>query len=256
MTRAQSRERLRLSLEWVCNTLWLAQRREPELVQLQEERGSTGFPHYILSRAGTVPDADWAAAIYVMPPSLVEHLRQRCVALEPGSYLLAALEAGAAALRRLHPEANGLTLGQLARASRPAGQLPRAWWELPPGEDPHRALLWAAMTLREGRAYAHYQSAESHGLRPLELLLLTATWQVTDNLSVQRLFRWGDDEVGAARESLGARGWLAGDGTISSSGRATREAIEAATEAYWDHLLEPLSDQHLELLAQALPISA
>jgi len=256
VTRPEARARLLLAVEWICHTLWLAQRREPELLQLQEERGSTGFPHYILSRAGNVPDADWAAALYVMPPSLVEHLRPRCVALEPASYLLVALEAGAAALRRLHPEANGLALGQLARASRPPGQLPQAWWELPPGEDPHRALLWAAMTLREGRAYAHYQAAESQGLRPLELLVLTAIWQGTDAVPVQRLFRWGDDEVGAARESLGAGGWLTGDGALSAAGRARREAMEAETEAYSDHLLEPLSDRQLELLATTLPISA
>ncbi|MGC1185150.1 MAG: hypothetical protein WBA31_08380, partial [Candidatus Dormiibacterota bacterium] len=99
MNRAEARDRLGESLEWICHTLWLAQRREPELLQLQEERGSTGFPHYIVSRAGNVPDQDWAQAIYVMPPSLVDHLRPRCLALQPASYLEAALDAGAAALR-------------------------------------------------------------------------------------------------------------------------------------------------------------
>jgi hypothetical protein len=256
MTRSESRERLLVAIEWVCQTLWLTQRREPELLRLQEERGSLGFVHYILSRAGKMPDIDWAAALYVMPASLVEHLRPRCVALDPGSYILAAREAGAAALKRLHPQASGLALGKLARASRPEGELPQAWWKLPPGEDPHQELLWAAMTLREARAYAHYRAAEAEGLQPLELLLLTAAWQGLEAVPMHRLFRWGDEEVASARESLRVRGWLAAEGGLSSTGRARREALEERTTAHTDLLLGSLSDRQLEQLADELPISA
>ncbi|HVB14194.1 MAG TPA: hypothetical protein VNH38_05490 [Candidatus Dormibacteraeota bacterium] len=246
--------RLLLSVEWICHTLWLAQRREPELVQLQEERGSTGFPHYILSRAGNLPDVDWASALYVMPPSLVDHLRPRCLVLEPGSYFVAAMEAGATALRRLRPNANGGALGELARASRPDGQLPLAWWELPPGQDPHRELLWAAMTLREGRAFAHYQAATAQGLQPLELLLLTAVWQGHDGVAAQRFFRWGDDEAAAARASLRAGGWLNEQGGLSAAGRARREALESRTDDHSERLLDSLSDRQLAQLVSELPL--
>jgi hypothetical protein len=255
VTRSAARKRLLLSVEWVCHTLWLAQRREPELIQLQEERGSTGFVHYILSRAGNVPDVDWAAAIYVMPTSLVDHLRPRSLGLDPASYLQASQKAGAAALRRLHPKVSGQALGQLARSSEPDGQLPRAWWELPPPDDPHEELLWAAMTLREGRAYAHYRAAEEEELLPLELLVLTAAWQNADAVPFQRLFRWADEEVDAARESLKSGSWLDQQGGLSASGRARRDALEAKTEAQTDRVLESLTDVQLEQLAAALPIS-
>ncbi|MGC2192810.1 MAG: hypothetical protein WA751_10820 [Candidatus Dormiibacterota bacterium] len=255
MSRAEDRQRLLLGIEWLCHTLWLAQRREPELLELQEQRGSTGFPHYILSRAGNVPDREWSAALYVMPPSLVDHLRLRCLALDPASYLNAALESGAAALRRLRPQSSGVALARLARSSRPDGQLPQAWWELPPVADAHQELLWAAMTLREGRAYAHYRASEAEGLEPLELLVLTAIWQGTDPLFMQRLFRWGDDQVAAARESLRVGGWLDDQAVLSAGGRARREALEAQTEAHTDRLLGTLSDRQLELLAAETPIS-
>lgn len=255
MNRRESRARLLLSIEWICHTLWLAQRREPELLQLQEERGSTGFPHYILSRAGNVPDADWAAAIYVMPPSLVDHLRPRCLALEPAAYLRAALEAGGAALRRLHPEADGHALGELARTSRPEGRLPQAWWGLTPGDGPHQELLWAAMTLREGRAHAHYRAAEAEGLQPLELLVLSAAWTGVEVDPLQRLFRWGDAQVEVARESLRVGGWLDEKGGLSPTGRQRRDAIEARTEAHTDGCMGILSDRELERLAAQLPIS-
>jgi hypothetical protein len=155
----------------------LAQRSEPELLQFQQERGSTGFPHYILSRAGIVPDRDWAAVIYVLPPSLVDHLRPRCLALEPADYFMAALGVGATALQRLNPGAQAGGLRNLAQSSRPQGELPLAWFELAPGEGEHRQLLWAAMTLREARAYAHYAAASVEGLEPLGLLMVTQAWQ-------------------------------------------------------------------------------
>lgn len=256
MNRADSRERLGLALEWICNTLWLAQRREPELVQLQEERGSTGFAHYILSRAGNIPDRDWVEALFVMPPSLVDHLRERCLALDPPGYLLSALDAGATALRRLHPEARGGALAELARSASPEGELPQAWFGLEVGNDPHRQLLWAAMTVREGRAYAHYQAARAAGIKPLELLVLSSVWQGGDHRPPQRLFRWGDEEVAAAQRALEGGGWLEEDGLLTPSGEERRDAIEARTVAHTDHLLAHLSDRELSDLAEELPYTA
>jgi hypothetical protein len=255
VNREAARTRFRLAIDWVCHTLWLAQRHEPELVQFQAERGSTGFAHYIVSRAGILPDADWLAALYVLPPLLVDHLRQRCLELEPASYLPAALDAGASALRRLCPETSGVDLAELARASRPEGALPQAWFELPSGSDRHRELLWAAMTLREARAYVHYQAATAEGLQPLELLLVSAIWQGSDAAPVQRLFRWGDEEVAAAQVALQAGGWLSEQGEMTPVGRSRRDAIEAQTDAHTERLLAPLSDAELEQLTVGLPIS-
>ncbi|HEY6537916.1 MAG TPA: hypothetical protein VI138_02610, partial [Candidatus Dormibacteraeota bacterium] len=195
MNRVEAGERLTSSLEWVCQTLWLGQRQEPELLQLQEARGSLGYPHYIVSRAGQVPEADWAEVLYVLPPALVEHLLPRCRALEPLAYQEASLEAAGAALRRLRPGAEAAVLVRLAGKAEPAREsvLARAWWQLDPGPDPHRQLLWAAMTIREARAHAHYRAAAAEGLAPVELLLITSLWERETAVPFQRLYRWGDE---------------------------------------------------------------
>jgi len=232
----------------------LAQRNEPELLQFQQERGSTGFPHYILSRAGIVPDRDWATVIYVLPPSLVDHLRPRCLALEPTDYFMAALGVGATALQRLNPGARAGGLRNLAQSSRPQGQLPLAWFELAPGEGEHRQLLWAAMTLREARAYAHYTAAAVEGLEPLGLLMVTSAWQgKADRTSDYRFFRWQDEDIAAEQSSLVGSGWLEEGGELSTSGRSRRQAIELQTDAHTNRLLAQLSDTELEQMLQELP---
>jgi hypothetical protein len=111
------------------------------------------------------------------------------------------------------------------------------------------------MTLREARAFVHYQAATAEGLQPLELLLVSAIWQGSDAAPVQRLFRWGDEEVAAAQVALQAGGWLSEQGEMSQVGRSRRDAIEAQTDAYTERLLAPLSDAELEQLTVGLPIS-
>jgi hypothetical protein len=242
------------SIEWMCQTLWLTQRSELELVQFQQERGSTGFCHYILSRAGIVPDPDWATVIYVLPPSLVDHLRSRCLALGPADYCKASLEVGAEALRRLSPDARAGGLRDLAHSSRPQGELAQAWFELATEDGEHRQLLWAAMTLREARAYAHYQAASDQGLEPLGLLMVTRAWQGSaDRTSDHRFFRWQDEDVAAAQSQLVRSGWMEESGELSPSGRSRRQAVELKTNAHTDRLLAPLSDMELEQVLRELP---
>lgn len=256
MDQDTARPQLLSKIEWICQTVWLARRSEPEPVQFQRERGSTGLPHYILSRAGIVPDRDWARVIYVLPPSLVDHLRPRCLALGPGEYFAACLEVGAEALRRLSPEARAGGLCDLARSSRPQGELPQAWFELPSGEGEHRQLLWAAMTLREARAYAHYRAASEKGLEPLGLLMVTSAWQEPPDGSVDhRFFRWQAEAVAAEQSALVRSGWLQESGALTESGRSRRLAIEAETDAHTARLLARLSEADLDQLLQELPAS-
>jgi hypothetical protein len=252
--RDAARAQLISKIEWICHTLWLARRNEAEVVQFQQERGSIGFPHYILSRAGIVPDPDWATVIYVLPPSLVDHLRPRCLALGPGDYFAAALEVGAQALRRLGPEARAAGLRDLARSSRPEGELPQAWFDQPPEDGEHRQLLWAAMTLREARAHVHYQAASEQGLEPLGLLTVTHAWEETpDQASDHRFFRWPEEAVAAEQSALVRSGWLQESGSLTESGRSRRQAIEAETDAHSERLLAQLSDADLDRLLQELP---
>lgn len=190
----------------------------------------------------------------MLPPSLVDHLRPRCLALEPADYFRAALGVGATALQRLNPGAQARGLRDLAQSSRPQGELPLAWFELGPGEGEHRQLLWAAMTLREARADAHYRAGSVEGLEPLGLLMVTSAWQGTaDRASDYRFFRWQDEDIAAEQSSLVGSGWLEESGELSASGRSRRQAIELQTNAHTDRLLAQLSDTELERMLQELP---
>jgi hypothetical protein len=244
------------SLDWVCHRLWSRSGGEPELLQLQSKRGSIGFPHYIVSRVGMLPASDWAPALYVLPPSLVAHLQPKCMALDPPDYLLAALEAGGSALRRLRPGAQERGLVELALTAHFDGELPRAWAALLRTGDPHRDLLWAAMTVREARAHAHYQAAFAAELGPLPLLLLTGAWKGENLAKVETLFRWSDAEIEAGLAALRESGWLGEGQGLTGSGRALREEIEARTEAHTRQLLSELSDKRLEQLVEELPAPA
>ncbi|MGC1185636.1 MAG: hypothetical protein WBA31_10885, partial [Candidatus Dormiibacterota bacterium] len=146
-------------------------------------------------------------------------------------------------------------LAGLARSATPDGELPRAWFGLDPGADPHRQLLWAAMTLRECRAYVHYQAARAAGLEPVQLLVLTASWQEDDSSPAQRLYHWRDEDVESARQDLGEGGWLDEDGLLTPAGEERRDAIEARTVAHTDRLLSHLSDLEVSELAAGLPNS-
>lgn len=249
---------LRAGVEWICHTLWLVRHREPEMVEFQTQQGSLGYPHYILSRAGMIPDSSWVEALYVMPPSLVDHLRQRCLDLGPGSYLAAALAVGGQALRRLCPDPPSSALGQLSLRQPSEGLLPQAWASLPASGDPHQNWLQAAMVLREGRAWAHYRAATKRGLKPAELLQLTTLWDVSEPLQPLSLFRWSEAEQAEAQRSLKARGWLEGATGLSQEGRRQRDAIESETNHWTERLLGGCSDAELGRLAAEvlLPQSA
>ncbi|MGH7640053.1 MAG: helix-turn-helix domain-containing protein [Candidatus Dormibacteria bacterium] len=252
----ETASRLVRAVEWICHTLWLAERREPELVRLQERRGSMGYPHYIVSRGGLVPDERWVDCLYVLPEALVDHLRRRCLDLEPPAYVEASLDAGAQALARLLPEVEAAGLVALARSANPSGELATAWRGLDPGPQPQRRLLWAAMILRESRAHVHYRAAAALGLQPVELLVWTALWNGTGTAHVGRLFRWSEDELQAGLEALRRRGWVGESGALTEGGAAERDRLEQRTGHHTEELLGEGPNPDLERLLAQIPAEA
>jgi len=212
--------------------LWLFQRQEPEVVELVRASGSEGFPHYLTSRLGVLPEGSWARAVYITPESLIEHLLPRCRQLDPPAYVQASLEAAGRAFGRLHPEAPPQGLRVLAEAASPSAELPSAWFALPRSGDPHRDAIRDAMALREERAEGHYRAAREQGLDPLQLLVLTALWRGQPLASIGRNFKWSQAAIQAASDRLAERGWLGEDGSLSPAGVAAREAIELATDRF------------------------
>ena len=236
----------------LCHMLWLLRRREPEVVALVEARGSAGFPHYLTSRLGVLPEEGWAEAVFVSPPALIEHVLPRCRALDPPAYVDASLDAAGRALRRLHPAAPPPVLAEMAAAVSPEAGLARAWAGWPRLGDPHRDAIRDAMVLREARAHGHYLAAAREGLSPLQLLVLTALWRGQPEDVIGRNFKWSPEEIEAAAASLRERGWSGADGSLTAAGVALREGIEAATDRLAEQSLAQLPTARLEQVAGSL----
>ena len=104
---------------------------------------------------------------------------------------------------------------------------------LPWPEESHLRLWHAHYLLREFRGDGHIAILTSEGLSGIEALQLHLALVP----AVGRIFRatrgWTDEEWDASAERLRARGWLTADAelTLTSAGRAYREAIEARTDA-------------------------
>ncbi len=246
MIAAQAAAGLARPLDRICHVLWLAQRREPEVVELARDRGSLGFPHYLASRGGPVPDRRWADLLYVVPDSLVDHLRARCRELNPPEYVDLALEAAGRALRRLQPGNPPSALETAARACRSGHSLAAGWSRWERTGDTHRDALRDAMVLRENRAAGHYQAAGEAGLDRCQLLVLTSVWSGQTVEAIPASFRWGEADVREAVAALEQRGWL-GSGELTEAGAGARRALEERTNqlaaTYLEHCPEGLVER-------------
>lgn len=95
---------------------------------------------------------------------------------------------------------------------------------------PHLALFWATTALRELRGDAHVAALRVAGIGPAESNLLMAALGLVP--ADQRTYRgWTEEEWAAAGETLTARGWLAGDGTVTAAGQRERTTVERWTDA-------------------------
>ena len=236
----------------ICHLIWLFQRREPEVVALVERQHSMGFPHYLTSRLGVVEPSRWGAVVYIAPPSLVDHLLPRCIALDPPSYVGASLEAAGAALLRLLGAPPPRGLAEVADEVDPTGPLSAAWAALPRVGDPHRDAIRDAMVIREERAQGHYLAASELGMSPLELLILTSQWRGHRADWISKNFKWSEQEVANGVASLAARGWLHGDALLTELGREVRDKIEVRTEELAGRPLAKIPDSNRRPLVAGL----
>ncbi len=236
----------------VCHLMWLLMRQEPEVMALAEEHHSLGFPHYLTSRMGVIPSSHWADEVFIAPPSLIKHLLPRCEALDPPGYVDLSLRAAGQALRRISPDAETGGLQQIADAVEAQGELVVGWTNWPRSGDRYRDAVRDAMLVREDRAHGHYQAAAQEGLTPLQLLVLTQIWRGRDVGMISKGFRWGDDEVALAQESLRERELLNADGSITDSGRVLRDGIEGSTNRFAGRYLGKLGEERLRDLAAEL----
>jgi hypothetical protein len=225
-----------------------------------------GWMGYFASRSaamGPVPAEVVVATFYSFHPRLVHRAIPDAWTLSSPARVLAARYgvAGAALDRMLGPTTGSAELAEAAGLARraaegcdPAGRpLHAGHASLPWPDDPHLTLWHAATLLREFRGDGHVATLLAAGVDGCEAhVLITAAGAVPAEL-LRASRGWPEEEWSAAVERLRARGWVAGDGTLTQEGRAARASVEARTDelamAPWRHLGPDACDRLAELVA-------
>jgi Helix-turn-helix family len=214
---------------------------------------------YFAGRAaplGAVPAAPVLASFFSFAPSMVTRALPEVWAMAAPEVTLRARADGAvAALEVLLTGVPGpdvteaVTLLEEATAAlQPAGRvLGAANLALPVNEHPLARLWQACTTLREHRGDGHNAALVAVALGPVDVLALRCGLDLNRS-TVQPARGWTDQEWAAAQGRLMERGWLDGQGSITTDGRDAVQALEDATDlanaAPWD-ALGPAATQRL-----------
>lgn len=207
------------------------------------EAGLRGFWRgYFAGRAaplGPVAAAPVVASFFTFAPPMVERALPDVWTRTTPEQALRARQAGAvAALRAVLgaelPDPAGLAelAGELEAAVDcldPAGRVLGAANAALPRPDEPLARLWqAATTLREHRGDGHVAALVAAGVDGCEALV----WRTARDGGVgEREYRgWTEEQWAAAGARLADRGWLAGDGSLTETGRAQRQDVEWMTD--------------------------
>lgn len=198
---------------------------------------------YFASRAaplGPVPAEVVTATFYNFHPRMVARAIPDAWRFAEPAHILAAryAAAGAALTRLLGDTVAAPELAEAAALARRAAEtcpligrpLFAAYAALPWPEQPHLVLWHAATLLREFRGDGHIHALLASDIDGCEAhITLSATGRVPRE-ALQPHRGWSDDEWAAAEERLRQRGWLDTSGTLTSDGRAARDAVEAHTD--------------------------
>jgi len=220
-------------------------------------------PAYFTSRGslmGQVPGQVVAAAFGVFNPAAVVPSVAFGWSITDAATICAARHDGAVAqLVRIlgeRPEGAERAVELMRRACAPlepngkplfAGAQSQPW-----PDDLLGQFFVAGDQLREFRGDAHTAAWTAAGLDGPEIGILSERFSGIPPRTYVRTRAWGTDRLDAAEEKLNGLGWLEGDG-LSASGRAEREAIEAATDQQMAPALDALRDDFDELIAIITP---
>jgi hypothetical protein len=222
---------------------------------------------YVTSRGsllGQVPGEVVAAAFAVFNPALIAPGVAHGWTLTDADTIYAARLRGAVCqLRRVlgdAPEGLDRAVALLRRAADPlppagkplfAGLSAKPW----PG-DAWGDLFHAGDRLREFRGDAHTAAWTAAGIDAVEIGLLTELFWGLPSRTYIRSRAWSDEQLDAAEARLRERGWLDDGGGFTDTGRAAREAIEAATDAQMAPAIDALGADRGELFALLEPWGA
>lgn len=214
-------------------------------------------PAYFCSRGsvlGQVPGEVIAAAFAVFNPAVVVPAVTRGWGLTDARTICRVRTDGALAqLRRVlgdNPDGLDRAVGLLRRAT---DRLPLAGKPLfaglvaqgLPGEPLADAWRLADL-LREYRGDVHINVWTTSGFDAVEVGLITELYWGLPLRSYMRTRAWADDDLAAAEERLAARGLIC-DGALTDAGRASREAVEVATDEGCAPIVAGLGDDLDEL---------
>jgi hypothetical protein len=115
--------------------------------------------------------------------------------------------------------------------------------------DPYQRLWWACDLVREHRGDSHVAVANTAGLGPVEMNVLTECWIGMPLLSYTATRGWPEAAMDAAVAGLEARGWLR-DGVLTDAGRAARAILEDQTDAAEQPIADALGGRLDEVCAR------
>ncbi|WP_327189931.1 SCO6745 family protein [Streptomyces xinghaiensis] len=223
------------------------------------ERG----PAYFAFRSAAMGAVPWQvalAAFYNFSPRAVRRMTGVWDAAPPERWQAARFVAVGRALRRvgvcLTPdriaEARSLIDPVVAGADYAGKTLAAANASVALPSDPLVALWQQITVLREWRGDAHLVVLAGNRLGPCECnVLQTAMGRLPTGL-IRATRRWSDEEWAAATARLVERGWLTTDGTVTDTGTAARERIEAETDEHCAELWAPAGEAGARRLASLL----
>ena len=234
--------RLRDALEPIATQGWWSRQAGERLMAL----GVDFFPGYVWGRAAALgePPASLVAATFgVFERSLIGGVYEVGVAAVSRADILEARADGATASvaavstpAECSAVADPLlaALDQLDGLGRPLFSALRSL----PRPDSPAGLLWrAAELVREHRGDGHLAALATTGLGAAEANVLTELWLGFGLGEYSGTRGFGPDALAAAAADLERRGWLS-DGQLTDAGRVARRAIEAATDASQQHLVD------------------
>ena len=126
---------------------------------------------------------------------------------------------------------------------------------LPRPDTPVGELWRACDMVREHRGASHTNAWLAAGFDGVEINLVSELWRDMPPRSVTcGQMAWADGDADAALERLIGRGVIARDGSaLTDSGRAQRDAVEAATDRQEASIVDALGDRADELLGLLEP---
>jgi hypothetical protein len=239
----------------------------PEVLEENTKLGLDAWASYFCSRAapmGRVSADVVAATFYNFSPDIVRPNVRWDVA-SPEEVRAAQLRGVGRTLARVFGEDGGYPpmsravelLREAVGGCPPAGRpIAGAYAALPwPDEEP-LALWHGATVLREYRGDGHVAVLVSHGVGPVDAIVLHAAY-VGGRIDFLKATRqWGDEPLREATERLVDRGFITPDGGLTDAGGKFRLMIEHDTDRIAQAPFDALGhDKCEELLALLEPVA-